>query len=271
MVIKVQNETPFQVLSDSFTIGPSETGYELQVGATSQDFSTLFSVGANTPRMVTNVANGSYYRLKGNSGEVSVNWQRTCKGGGGEGGSGTELSPVMEFPASAETGAVVSYAGSASATGVYQYNGTDWVPVGVDDLSAYWTSAETKDYVDTQIDDVELPIAAAVNELKGDMEARLDQQYYKKQEVNNLLNEKVSAVQVNEQIKDYTDPAIAEVYDTIEDKELPVSAALNELNTKTVKSNTINTMWKGTQSEYDTLTNSGATADPNTFYIIINN
>ena len=223
------------------------------MGATSQDFSTLFSVGANTPRMVTNVANGSYYRLKGNSGEVSVNWQRTCKGGGGEGGSNTELDPVMDFPAGAVAGTVVAYTGSASAAGVYQYDGTDWVPVGGD------------------TEEIELPIAAAVNELKGDMEARLDQQYYKKQEVNNLLNDKVTAGQVNEQIKDYTDPAIAEVYDTIEDKELPVSAALNELNTKTVKSNTINTMWKGTQSEYYTLTNSGATADPNTFYIIINN
>ncbi len=143
MIIKVQNETPFQVLSNSFTIGPSTTGYELQVGATSRDFTTLFTVAANTPRMVTNVANGSYFRLKNNSGEVEVNWSRTCKDEGGgsgsgstvsvnqilsagtqiasitvdnnttmlyapEGGSSDILEPVEEFPVSAETGTLVT-------------------------------------------------------------------------------------------------------------------------------------------------------------------
>ena len=90
MVITITNEAPFQVLTGAFTIGPSPTGYELQVGATPDSFTTLFSVGANTPRMVTNVANGSYYRLKNNVGEVKVNWSHTCidnKGGGS--GSGT--------------------------------------------------------------------------------------------------------------------------------------------------------------------------------------
>lgn len=86
MIITVKNEAPFQVLSGAFTIGPSPTGYDLQVGATSKDFTTLFSVGANTPRMVTNVANGSYFRLKNNVGDVKVNWERTCvtEGGGGD-------------------------------------------------------------------------------------------------------------------------------------------------------------------------------------------
>ena len=86
MIIIVKNEAPFQVLTGAFTIGPSPTGYELQVGATPDSFTTLFSVGANTPRMVTNVANGSYYRLKNNVGDVKVNWSRTCidnQGGGG--------------------------------------------------------------------------------------------------------------------------------------------------------------------------------------------
>ena len=59
MIFTVKNEVPFQILSSSFSIGPSPTGYELQVGADSKTFSTLFSVGANTPRMVTNEANGS--------------------------------------------------------------------------------------------------------------------------------------------------------------------------------------------------------------------
>ncbi len=81
-------------------------------------------------------------------------------------------------------------------------------------------------------EEIELPIAAAVNKLKGDFETRLDQQYYKKKEVNDITARKVEAGQVDTQIKDYVDPAIAEVYETIEDKELPVSAAINELKQK---------------------------------------
>ena len=66
-------------------------------------------------------------------------------------------------------------------------------------------------------EEIELPIAAAVNKLKGDFEARLDQQYYKKQETNNLLKEKVTAGQVDVQIKNYTDPLFQAVYETIEE------------------------------------------------------
>ena len=172
MITIAKNEVPFQILSSCFTIGPSETGYELQVGADSRNFSTLFSVGANTPRMVTNVANGSYFRLKNNVGDVKVNWERSCSEGGGGGASGTELQPVSEFPYDATDGTVVAYTGSSSASGVYQYDGTDWVPVGVDDLSAYWTSAQTKTYVDSAVTavedhlfDVEEVTASALTEL----------------------------------------------------------------------------------------------------------
>lgn len=472
MIITVKNEVPFQILSSSFSIGPSQTGYELQVGADSRSFSTLFSVGANTPRMVTNVANGSYFRLKNNVGDVKVNWQRVCVDEGS--GSGTELTPVAEFPlgaaegtvvalasgdtvglyqfidgewvlvgaddptkliavnelpASAETGTVMALykegeAGggtwklsqdgsyyyfdcdfstldqtqeyplglpfdmyqpiriwdgdfilyynngwrikngyededdfgkmvhydvdfqlspSASAIyggdwecetatgdpdnpyirasfewnnvteqlevrsnghnfndpgmcqpdlkniageagepilGLYQYDGQNWNEVGGDvDLSAYWTSGETQE----KLEDMQLPIAAAVNELKDNFEARLDQQYYKKAEVNDIAARKVEAGQVNVQIKDYVDPAIAEVNDTIEDKELPVSAALNKLNDdiatidevipaaivdindRMVSSSTVKTIWRGSQNEYDAIT----VKDAATLYIII--
>lgn len=127
MIIKVQNETPFQVLTGAFTIGPSQTGYELQVGATSSNFTTLFSVGANTTRMVTNVANGSYYRLKNNVGEVSVNWSRTCvTEGSGGGAAGNELIPQDTLPQTADAGTVVALTDG----GIYQYDGTDWVPMG---------------------------------------------------------------------------------------------------------------------------------------------
>lgn len=187
-------------------------------------------------------------------------------------------------------------------------------------LTPYWESGITKEYVDSadtivyasatsRMDDVEeivssalnefhtqilevsaatngieLPIAAAVNKLKGDFEARLDQQYYKKQETNNLLKEKVTAGQVDVQIKNYTDPLFQAVHETIEDKELPVSAAINELNeainlidevvpaalvnlneTK-VGSESVHTIWRGTQIEYDAIT----TKDASTLYIIVN-
>lgn len=180
------------------------------------------------------------------------------------------------------------------------------------DLSNYWTSSQTEsaisaaitqvqDQLDTidevipaaivdlneRVDgfsDIELPISAAVNKLKGDFEARLDQQYYKKQEVNNLLKDKLTAEQVDVRIKNYADPLFQAVYETIEDKELPISAALNELNeaidlidevvpaalvnlneTK-VGSDSVHTIWRGTQTAYDGIT----TKDASTLYIIVN-
>lgn len=123
MYVKVKDEAPFQVLTGAFTIGPSQTGYELQVGATPADFATLFSVGANTTRMVTNVANGSYFRLKNNVGEVTVNWSRSCVT---EGGS-IDPSVLDEYWTSAQT---VDYVEGVITSGV--------------DLSNYWTSAQTQ-------------------------------------------------------------------------------------------------------------------------------
>lgn len=86
----------------------------------------------------------------------------------GGGGSGTGLSPVTEFPLEAEAGTVVAYNGTASASGVYQYTGEEWVPVGVDDLSAYWTSAQTQSaitIVEDHLYDVEQVTASALTEL----------------------------------------------------------------------------------------------------------
>lgn len=87
----ISGEQPFQVLSDNFSISPSNEGYTLQISADGIEFSDLFAVAADTTRMVTDVANGSYYRLAGNASDVTVNWNRSC--GGGEGGGGSYTLP----------------------------------------------------------------------------------------------------------------------------------------------------------------------------------
>ena len=115
-------------------------------------------------------------------------------------------------------------------------------------------------------EEIELPIAAAVNDLKGNIEARLSQKYYTRQEVNDIAAGKTDPAQVDVQIKDYVDPAIAEVNETIEDKELPVSAAINDLNTNKVSGVGITKIQEISQADYDSL----AVKDPTTLYIINN-
>lgn len=142
MRIKINREQPFQVLATNFSIGPSSSGYDLQISADGVNFTTLFSVGANVTRMVTGVANGSTYRLQSNTDEdVIVNWERQCSDGSG-GGSGAQgpqgpqgadginqdptlLRASSTLPESANTGDV-----AALSDNVYQYDGTDWNAVG---------------------------------------------------------------------------------------------------------------------------------------------
>ena len=93
MTYKITGEAPFQILASNFSIGPSNEGYTLQVSADGNDWSDLFTVAANTTRMVTDIANGSYYRLKNNNSEVTVNWRSQCtdgKSSGGGSGSGSQ-------------------------------------------------------------------------------------------------------------------------------------------------------------------------------------
>ena len=86
MITKIQGEAPFQVLTNNFSISPSQEGYTLQISADGVNYSNLFSVGANVTRLVTGVAANSYYRLLGNASEVSINWMKTCvTEGGGDG------------------------------------------------------------------------------------------------------------------------------------------------------------------------------------------
>lgn len=100
MRIKINREQPFQVLATNFSIGPSSSGYDLQISADGVNFTTLFSVGANVTRMVTGVANGSTYRLQYNTDEdVIVNWERQCNdgGSGGSGSGGTDPAMVQQM------------------------------------------------------------------------------------------------------------------------------------------------------------------------------
>lgn len=128
MYSKIIGEQQVQILSPSFSISPSNEDYVLNISANGRDFSPLFAVAAGVTRLVSNVAPGSYYKLVGNQSEVIINWQRICVTEGG--GSGTELEPVTEFPVGVPEGTVVAYAGSASATGIYQYVDNEWVEVG---------------------------------------------------------------------------------------------------------------------------------------------
>lgn len=170
MITKIQGEQPFQVLTNNFSISPSNEGYTLQISADGKQYSNLFSVGAGVTRLVTGVAANSFYRLLGNQSAVSVNWMKTCVTEG-SGAAGNELIPQESLPATADAGTVVALTNG----GVYQYDGTDWNPVGGSDMSAYWTSAETKTYADsadtiiynsatTHIEDVERIMSSALNE-----------------------------------------------------------------------------------------------------------
>ena len=331
MITKIIGEQPFQVLANNFSISPSNEGYTLQISADGKQYSNLFTVGAGVTRLVTGVAANSYYRLSGNQSNVSINWMKTCVSEGG--GDSSELQPIDYFPLDAVEGTVISYTGSSSASGVYQFDGNEWTKVGADiDLSPYWTSAQTQSAI-TAVEDhlydveevtasaltelhdniqelsgttssikdtfsaytpttgfstingsaitnggdiviqggggsteeIELPIAAAVNDLKGNIEARLNQKYYTRQEVNDIAARKTEPGQVDIQIKNYVDPAIAEVNETIVDKELPVSAALNDLNTNKVSGIGITKIQSISQSDYDAL----AEKDPTTFYVIL--
>ena len=143
MITKIQGEAPFQVLTNNFSISPSQEGYTLQISADGKNYSNLFSVGPNVTRLVTGVAANSYYRLLGNRSNVSVNWMKTCvTEGSGGGGNAGELEPVNEFPVDAPAGTVVALA-SGGTVGVYQFDGTDWAPIGGGDMSNYYTKAET--------------------------------------------------------------------------------------------------------------------------------
>lgn len=86
MIYKINGENPFQVLSDSFSVSPSESGYQLQISADGKNYTNFATVAANTTKQFTGMNNGNFYRLSGNTSEVTINWMRECKSSGGSGG-----------------------------------------------------------------------------------------------------------------------------------------------------------------------------------------
>ena len=117
-------------------------------------------------------------------------------------------------------------------------DGTITVPAP--DLSNYYTSAQTENaitskgyitgYTLSAAEDIELPIAAAINDLKLYYDARLGQQFYKKSDIDTLL----SLYATKGDAVDYPtlNTQLQAIYATIENKELAISAALNDLNTR---------------------------------------
>ena len=117
--------------------------------------------------------------------------------------------------------------------------------VGGVDLSGFWTSAETKTYVDSAVTDTQNQL----NEISGMMQS-------KELVISTAFN------QLNDNILELS----ARTVDFLDDEDgLVISTALNDLKNTKVSSSSISTIWKGTQAEYDLIT----TKDPATFYIIV--
>lgn len=159
MVQKITGEVPFQVLATNFSISPSTEGYTLQISADGVNYTDLFAVGANVTRMVTGVANGSYYRLSGNNSTVSINWRSQCTdgqsgGGGGEGSQGPmgPMGPqgvqgpagsgeagdshILKVSSSAPSGLSEGDVYALHADGTPREIGSDWTDIG--EVSYEW-------------------------------------------------------------------------------------------------------------------------------------
>ena len=289
MITKITGEQPFQVLTNNFSISPSQEGYTLQISADGVNFSNLFTVGAGVTRLVTGVAANSFYKLSGNQSAVSINWMKTCVTEGGSGGAGNELTPVTEFPVGAEAGTVVALA-SGDTYGIYQYDGTDWNPAGGEvDLSAYWTSAETQSAitaVEDHLFDVEQVTASALTELHdGLLEVSgrtVDLSgYYTSGQTDAAISAATSLYTPTSGFSTINGSAITnggniiiqgggdtqELQDQIDTLDEVVSAAIVQLNDTKVGSTDIKNIVKLTQAAYDALVQ-GGTVDPYTFYII---
>ena len=88
MIYTIKGEQPFQVLNDSFSVSPSESGYDLYISADGFNYSNFATVASGVTRQFTGMNEGNYYILSGNTSEVKVNWMKDCGGGGGGSAAG---------------------------------------------------------------------------------------------------------------------------------------------------------------------------------------
>lgn len=73
--IKIKDEAAFQVNAPTFAISPSATGYTLLYSADGVNFSEWFeATPADKTQVVANAANGMYFKLGGNVGEVVITY-----------------------------------------------------------------------------------------------------------------------------------------------------------------------------------------------------
>ncbi len=273
MQYKIIDSQPWQILSNSMTISPSSTGYDLQVSANGKDYTTLFSVGAGITRQVTNLSSGSYFRMLGNIGEVTVNWVRDCSGGGG--GGGADYTPGQYID-------ILDNVISVTGITPDQYLTTA-------DTQGFVTEADltaATSPIQEQVDDIERVTATALTELH-DAILEISGSTYTKAETDaaitgatqgfateayvtaataNLMTSSATQTMINAATSGITEE-LTDLEDMMETKEEVIAAALVDLNDNKVGSSTVSTIWTGTQAQYDLIAN----PDPNTLYIIKNN
>lgn len=73
--IRVNNENAFQVLAHSFSVSPSTSGYVLQYSANGEEYTDWDeATPANENLVVNGVGKYMYFKLKGNTGNVDVQY-----------------------------------------------------------------------------------------------------------------------------------------------------------------------------------------------------
>lgn len=230
MITKVTGEQPFQVLATNFSISPSQQGYTLQISADGVNYSNLFAVSPNVTRMVSGVANGSYYRLSGNTSEVVINWSRQCSTGGGD-------VDLTDYYTSAQTDSQIQSAVTAAVTEIEN------------ELSDYATSGDIQT-INERINTKDEVISIALNELH--------------EQIENIDIPDVSNFVTSGDVQTQITSAVTAIENELSEAEQVTSTALNDINSRMVSSELIKTIVKMSQAEYDAL----ATKNNETLYII---
>lgn len=75
MVIKINGEKPFSVVSDSFAISPSNEGYTLEYSVEGNNWTAYEdAVPANEVLVVAKTSKELFYRCVGNASELTIKY-----------------------------------------------------------------------------------------------------------------------------------------------------------------------------------------------------